>query len=246
MKEGLELLHDLQTKDDLLRDTTNIIKDIPDLIKNIEIERDSKKSIIEDSKKKLDVNLKERKKLEGDILQIKEKISKYKEQMNKSTTNKEYQGFISEIKYEDDKISKVEEGIIEKMLESDEIMQEIRNSEQEYEDIKFEYEKKITDHKSNLEYYIKKNEEELQSRDKIRLKISKTLLKTYDTLFKNKVGKAISSVETEFCGVCNVKLRPQLVNELITTDNLILCENCGRILFKIIKEEEEEEQPESK
>jgi len=246
LKEGLELLHDLQIKDDLLRDTTNIIKDIPELIKEIEIERDSKKSIIEDSKKKLEVNLKERKKLEGDILQIKEKISKYKEQMNKSTTNKEYQGFISEIKYEEDKISKVEEGIIEKMLESDEIMQEIRNSEQEYEGIKFEYEKKITDHKSNLEYYKKKNEDELQSRDKIRLEIPKNLLKTYDALFKNKIGKAISSVETEFCGVCNVKLRPQLINELITTDNLILCENCGRILFKVVKEEEEEEQQESK
>ncbi len=239
MKDGLDLLHDLQLKDDLLREIEGIVNDIPERIKEIEKERDGKKSIIEDSKKKLEINLKERKKFEGDILQIKEKITKYKDQMNKSTTNREYQGFISEIKYEEDKINKVEESIIEKMLESDEIMQEIRDSESEYESIKVEYEKKITDHRSNLKYQIKKKEDELVVKNKLRSEIAKNLLKTYDSLFKNKNGKSISSVETEFCGNCNVKLRPQLLNELITTNNLITCENCGRILFKIIKEEEE-------
>lgn len=240
MKEGLELLHELQEKDDLIRDIEKIILDIPKKIKEVETERDSKKSIIENSKKKLDVNLKERKKFEGDILQIKEKISKYKEQMNKSTTNKEYQGFISEIKYEEDRISTVEENVIEKMLESDEIMQEIRESEKEYQSIKDEYEKKITDHKDNLEYYKKKSDNEIESRDKLRADIDKRLLNIYDALYKKKNGKAISSVETEFCGICNVKLRPQLLNELITTTGIITCENCGRILFKITEEQEKE------
>lgn len=240
MKDGLDLLHDLQLKDDLLREIEGIVNDIPNHIKEIEEERDGKKSIIEDSKKKLEINLKERKKFEGDILQIKEKIIKYKDQMNKSTTNREYQGFISEIKYEEDKINKVEESIIEKMLESDEIMQEIRDSESEYKNIKVEYEKKISDHRSNLEYQLKKKEDEFVVKNKLRSKIPNNLLKTYDSLFKNKNGKSISSVETEFCGNCNVKLRPQLLNELITTNNLITCENCGRILFKVIKEDEEE------
>jgi len=241
LKEGLDLLHELQEEDDLIKDIENIILDIPKKIKEIELERDGKKSIIEDSKKKLDVNLKERKKLEGDILQIKEKISKYKEQMNKSTTNREYQGFISEIKFEEERIGNVEEKVIEKMLESDEIMQEIRESEKEYQSIKDEYEKQITDHKDNLEYYKSKIEKEMKSRDKLRTEIDKKLLNTYDSLYKKKSGKAISSVETEFCGICNVKLRPQLLNELITTTALITCENCGRILFKITAEEEKQE-----
>ena len=245
MKDGLELLHDLQIKDDLLKEIDRIIKEIPERIKEIEQERDGKKIIIENSKKKLEINLKERKKFEGDILQIKDKISKYKDQMNKSTTNKEYQGFISEIKYEENKITKVEESIIEKMLESDDIMQEIRESEKEYEGIKFEYEKKISDHKSNLEYHINKKQKESKICDTLKVDIPKNLLKKYEALYKNKSGKAISSVETEFCGVCNVKLRPQLLSDLISTNNFITCENCGRILFKIIKEDEEENKQDS-
>ena len=46
--------------------------------------------------------------------------------MSKATTNKEYQGFIAEIKYEEDNISTLEEKVIEKMVESDEIENEIR------------------------------------------------------------------------------------------------------------------------
>ena len=56
--------------------------------------------------------MKTREKLEKEILVIREKINKYKEQLNKATTNKEYQGFNAEIKYAQDTISSIEEKII--------------------------------------------------------------------------------------------------------------------------------------
>jgi predicted nucleic acid-binding Zn-ribbon protein len=31
--------------------------------------------------------------------------------------------------------------------------------------------------------------------------------------------------------LCHVRIRPQVLNELLSTHKLILCENCGRILF---------------
>ena len=161
--------------------------------------------------------------------------------MNKSTTNREYQGFISEIKFEEEKIGKVEESIIEKMLESDDIMQEIRESEKEYESIAEEYEKKISDHQDNLKYHQNKKQEETAVRDKLKSSIPEKLIKMHDSLYIKKGGKAISTVETEFCGVCNVKLRPQLLSELITTNSIFMCENCGRVLFKVVEPEETEE-----
>ena len=145
MKEGLELLYTLQIEDDQIKDIEDTIHQIPKKIEKLEQERDSKKNIIENVKKKRDQNVKQREQLEKDIQLIKEKINKYKEQMNKSTTNKEYQGFIAEIKYEEERIASVEENIIKRMLEFDEIMDEIRERENDFNKIADEYNIKIKD-----------------------------------------------------------------------------------------------------
>lgn len=243
MKEGLELLYALQQHDDQIIELQGLIKEIPASIKKMEDERDGKASIIESTKAKLNANIKDREKLEKEILQLREKIHKYKDQLNKATTNKEYQGFLAEIKFEENAISGVEEKIIEKMLESDEIMTEIRCNESEFAQIVTDYNGKIKDMTANLDYHRKKIEQLAAERSKMRGKIAANLLRIYDKIFTNKGGKAISFVETDFCGVCNVKIRPQRLNELILSDQMFTCESCGRVLYKSPIEAEEEELP---
>lgn len=241
MKKGLDLLYVLQLKDNKINKIEDNIEEIPQTIKKLENERDEKAKIIEETKNKLSENIKIREKLEKEILLLKEKINKYKEQMSKATTNKEYQGFTTEIKYEEDNIASTEEKIIEKMVESDEIMNEIRNSENEFKKISKNYNTKIKDLNSNLDYNKSNLSEEQKNKSKLRTKISDKLLKIYDNLFKKKTGKAVSYVEAEFCGICNVKIRPQLLSELISTNDLFICENCGRILFTKTEKDKKDE-----
>lgn len=239
MKKDLELLYSLQFQDDQLKEIEDLIKEIPLRIKSLEDERDSKIYMIETTKKKLDENRKNREKLEKEILLIKEKIKKYQDQMLKATTNKEYQGFTAEIKFERDNISQVEEHIIEKMLESDEIMNELRGNESAFNLIADSYNQQITELKGHAEFNRKKFSEQEQKRAELRKTIPQNLLRIYDNLFKNKGKKAVSFVETDFCGVCNVKIRPQIMSILISTDTMILCESCGRILYKKVIEEKD-------
>lgn len=246
MKDGLDILYELQQKDDQIKEIENLIKEIPRDIKKLEEERDGKVSIIEAAKNKLQDNVKDREKLEKEILAVKEKINKYKDQMSRATTNKEYQGFMTEIKYEESNISAIEEKIIEKMLESDEIMTEIRESETEFNQIAHEYNKKIEDFKTTLTYNKSKLAEELKAKEAIRTKISANLLRIYDNLFNKMGGKSVSFVETDFCSVCNVKIRPQRLNELISTNELFKCENCERILYIKIEEADDVTNPDSK
>jgi predicted nucleic acid-binding Zn-ribbon protein len=240
LKEGLELLYLLQQFDDRIRDIEKTIIEIPETIAQLESERDSKKHIIENAKSRRNDNVKQREQLENQILQIREKIKKYREQMNKCTTNKEYQGFINEIQFEESKISEVEEDIIQRMLEFDEIMDEIRESELEFKKIADEYNQRIKELNNHLDFNKSKLNEETANKTELRKKIPENLLRTYDSLSEKKNGKVISIVETEFCGICNIKIRPQLLNEIISTNNLFICENCGRILVKIIRDEEPE------
>lgn len=242
MKEGLEQLYALQRLDNKIRELENSSKEIPSAIKKLEDERDGKVSIIESTKEKLNKNVKEREKLEKEILLVKEKINKYKDQMSKATTNKEYQGFMAEIKYEEDNIASIEEKVIEKMLETDEIMAEIRQSEEEFNAISGEYNKKIDELNQSLAANRKKAEEIIKERNQMKSSISPRYTKMYDGLAAKKAGVAVSPVETEFCGVCNVKIRPQRVSELITSDEISFCESCGRILYKLPEVVKEDEQ----
>ena len=240
MKEGLEKLYALQQLDDKIKDLENSLKTIPEAVKKMEEERDGKNTIIENTRIKIKENIKEREKFEKEILLVKEKIKKYKEQMSKATTNKEYQGFIAEIKFEEDNIASIEEKIIEKMVESDEIMNEVRQSEAEYKRIADEYNKKIADLKSLVEYNKAKVVEIKHEKVTHRASLPPKLVQMYDHISGKRYGKAVSLVETEFCGVCNVKIRPQRFNELVASQSICICESCGRILYKKIEVQKEE------
>ncbi len=240
MKEGLDILYALQQKDDQLKEIEAIIREIPLKIKELEDERDSRSDMIEKAKKKLNHNSEERKKLEREIAAIRDKIGKYKEQMKKVTTNKEYQGFSNEIKFEEANIVGVEEKIIEKMIESDEIMGMIREAEGEFKKIAETYNQQIKDMRSNLDYHKNKLAEETQNKKEMRTRVDPKLLKAYDNLYAKKAGKVVSYVHTDFCGVCNIKIRPQVLSEMIISNDVLVCESCGRILFKKIVDEVEE------
>jgi uncharacterized protein len=240
LKEGLDILYALQQKDDQLKEIATVIQEIPLQIKALEDERDSRSQMIENAKKKLQANIDERKKFERDIGAIKEKISKYKDQMKKVTTNKEYQGISNEIKFEEANITGVEEKIIEKMVEADEIMGGIRETEREFTKIAAEYNLKIKELHDYLEYHKNKLNEETNNKKELRAKVAANLLKAYDNLFAKKAGKVVSFVQSDFCGVCNIKIRPQVLSELILSNDVMICESCGRILFKLIAEEPEE------
>jgi hypothetical protein len=240
LKEGLDILYALQQKDDQLKEIENVIKEVPLQIKGLEAERDARSEMIENAKKKLQSNIEDRKKLERDIAAIKDKISRYKEQMKKVTTNKEYQGISNEIKFEETNIIAVEEKVIEKMVEADEIMGIIRETESEFNKIAAEYNQKIKDLHSYMDYHTNKLNEETNNKKELRSKVATNLLKAYDNLFVKKAGKVVSFVTSDFCGVCNIKIRPQVLSELVISNDVLICESCGRILFKQIAGEDEE------
>jgi len=45
-------------------------------------------------------------------------------------------------------------------------------------------------------------------------------------------GVALSPIkDDDFCSLCQMRVRPQMLNELMEMKQVILCEACGRILY---------------
>ena len=53
----------------------------------------------------------------------------------------------------------------------------------------------------------------------------------FENMARQRKGIAVSEVRAGRCGACQVRLRPQLQNEVRRNDALRRCESCQRILY---------------
>lgn len=73
---------------------------------------------------------------------------------------------------------------------------------------------------------------EYQGKDKnLRKIVDPSLLSKYDRIKQGKKGLAVVECREGVCKGCHMHIQPQLYNELVRGDRLIICPSCQRILF---------------
>jgi len=77
---------------------------------------------------------------------------------------------------------------------------------------------------SALESYLKERKE-------IETSISSDLLPRYERVRKARGGIAVAAARNEVCEICQVRIRPQVFQEIRRNDQIIACDACQRILY---------------
>ena len=226
-----EKLINLQKLDKEITDVSLFLENIPSKIEEINKKIETSSQIVTLAKEKMTQNQKKRRDLEAAVKDIKEQISKYNRQLNEVKTNKEYSILLKEIEEAKQKDNDMEEEIISEMLSADEIEDEIKTASQKYS----EAEEKFSKEKDVLQQEKKKFETKKdklnQKKEKLVPKIPSDQVNLYLKIYKRNSGIALSPVKEEFCSLCHLRIRPQVINELKGKEKIILCENCGRILY---------------
>lgn len=235
MEIDFKKLIELQELDDKIRDVSLFLENLPSRIQEIDRRIETSIEIVNRTKEKLSQNQKRRRQLEADVQDNKTQIEKYRRQLGGVKTNKEYSTLLKEIENSTHLIEEKEELILEEMLTADEIENEIRTAEKEAEETKSYFLKQ----KTELEQTGKEKEAERRDlsakKDAMIPSIPKDQINPYTTIFKKMGGIALSPVTDDFCSMCQIRIRPQVLNELIAGNTVILCENCGRILYWVQK-----------
>jgi len=121
------------------------------------------------------------------------------------------------------------------MLEADDIEVKIKEAVQEANKIQQELTKKkegLAQKKREIE---EKKAQLLQEKEALLPKIPTDQINLYSKIYQKNSGMALSPVNDEFCSMCHMRIRPQMLNELKAQNKIILCENCGRILYWVKK-----------
>jgi uncharacterized protein len=233
----------LQNVDFEINSISTLLEAIPFRLDAIDQQIKTATDVVSQAKEKLVANQKKRRDLEGKVKDIKVQIAKFKRQLNEVKTNKEYTSFLKEIEESQQKVDGIEEETLNEMIAADEIEKEIKaaNQRQAEEESRLKKEKEtISQDQKVLE---EKKEILTKERQSLTPQIPPDQLRLYLRISKKMNGIGMSPVTDDFCSLCQMRIRPQLLNELMEMKKIILCEACGRILFwqKPHDQDEEEE-----
>jgi predicted nucleic acid-binding Zn-ribbon protein len=231
--EGLELkrLIELQDIEARIKELSRQVEEAPLEVDRLDLELEEDHNVVTSASEAIGDSSKRRKRLEGEVEDLRAKLSHFKDRLMEVKTNTEYQAMLHEISYVEKQIEGKEDQILEQMIESDELNQRLRQAEK---DLKVR-ESEITERKKELERLMSVSASQLedlhQSLMQLKNEISDSVLDRYQRIADARNGMAMAAVVNRSCAGCHVRLRPQLLAEIRTGRRLILCENCSRILY---------------
>ena len=146
-------------------------------------------------------------------------------------TNKELWAIQSQISTAENEIQTLEEQILERMLDGDELAEELTKAKTAIELEQNEVSKerdRLEKERSQLQAQIDQH-----ATDRLALvaEIPGPAIALFDTLSRGRKGIAVGEAGDGRCSECLVRLRPQLYNEVRRNSSLLQCESCQRILY---------------
>jgi predicted nucleic acid-binding Zn-ribbon protein len=238
-----DLIIELQRLDTEIHNSALVLEGIPRLTQDIDKKIQAGSKHFADAKDKMSQNQKKRRELETEVKDIKVQIGKYKRQLNEVKTNKEYTSLLKEIEESQHKVDSLEEAIIAEMLAADDVEEEIKTAlhRQGQDEESLKKEKLVLDEK------MRETEAKFaalnKDREALLPRIPREQMMLYEAILQKKGGTALSPVTGDFCATCHMRVRPQMLNEIRDKVKVILCENCGRILYWTTKSEPVKPEP---
>jgi uncharacterized protein len=233
MHPDLKLAIELQVVEKEIARVSAEIAYLPRHIKEIESKLAGALRQLDADRQALAENQKERRKFDGDISLIQQKISKYKGQIFEVKTNEQYKALQHEIEYAEGEIKKIEDRILERMVVAEELEGRVKEAEKRLAVEKAEVEKEKTETTARTRADEEQLAELKARREDLRSRMSPQVLREFDRVFKGRKGIAVSEVRDSTCTECNVRLRPQIFQEVKNNPEIKQCENCYRMLCYI-------------
>jgi len=221
----------LQDIESELRRIDRKVREAPEEIEKLKAQMEDERKIVRVAEDSISRSMARRKQLEKDVEEAKLRLSNLKTRLMEVKTNTEYQAMLHDIEFAEHTITEKEDGILEEMLNSDQLNEQLREAQKEYAQI----ESQLKAQQSELQVFVEqskiKRNELIAEMGALEREIPPEFLDRYRRIAAVRNGKALAPVIDNCCHGCHVRLRPQLYAEIIAGRDIILCENCNRILY---------------
>jgi uncharacterized protein len=229
--QNIDVLKKAQQLDSEIHHAHVRLEEIPSQRAQLKSELELEKTHLNDLEKSLkDIQVKQKEK-ELELGQKEMQIKKLDGQLSQVKTNKEYAALQQEIASLKADNSVLEEGIIHIMDEVDAAKEETRKEKEKLVSVTKSFQERdneIAAQEKTLQGRLGDLEKQ---REESVAQLPPDLRELYNRIASKKQGVALAAVHGENCAACQMKLRPQLINEVRLGEQIIVCENCSRILY---------------
>lgn len=231
MGNQIELLVDLQTLDQELRERNETIETLRRQVADIESELQEQRKTLEAvraERAELDAR---RRDLEGTLDSEGSKMKDRRMRLNRIRNEKEASAVRREIEVGKEENQKIEDDLMACL----EALEGIGAREGELQSAFSTLEQRHAEQQAKAGAEIQALssglEQARQRRDQLAAGIEADLRRKYETIFHRRRGVAVVEVRGGVCQGCHMRVAPQLYNEIQRNQRVIVCPNCHRILY---------------
>jgi hypothetical protein len=229
----LKTVLELQRIDSRIVELTAQIESLPTQIRELQKQIEEFLHAHEEHKHRLAENQKERRTLEADIKEIRELISRHKDQLYQVKTNEQYRAMLKEIEHEETRMRQMEDQLLEKMIEAEDLGKLVQEAAARVESEKARVAAAVRQLEDEQREDAEEKQRLLVRRQELEAALSREVASLYERVRKARRGVAVAEAREGLCTACNVLLRPQVYNQVRTNTAVITCDNCDRIIYYV-------------
>jgi uncharacterized protein len=229
----LERLIRLQALDTRAADARKAQVTIPETQRALDQKLEGARSAVAAAGERQAANQADRRALEKDLAALNTRLSRYKDQLMEVKTNREYTAMQHEIETAQGEVKRLEDQMLERMLEADELAAAVKNAEANLKAA----ERQIAQERVALDGQLAEEATALDAatseREAVVAELPAAVVNTYETLLKGRKGIAVCAAKDERCSQCQVRLRPQVFVHVRQNSGIVQCDSCQRILYYV-------------
>ena len=231
MNADLERLITLQRLDSAAEAARRRLADEPEHEKALEVRLETARQHVAVAKEALAESQTARRALEKDVALHQGRLSKFRDQVAAVKTNVEYQAMQKEIGFAQGEVKAIEDKVLERMLEADDLTAAVKRTEAE---LAAEQKAVDADRRSTAAEHVEllaAVERTAAERAALVASLDKQILALFEAVARKRNGIAVAEARGGVCTICHVRLRPQVFNSVRRNDSIMQCDHCNRILF---------------
>jgi len=228
----LSQLIELQELDVEIQRTAERLAKIPEERDRTESEFKQQAAEFLDLKSKHEQTLDERRQLEAELATTQQNHEKFERDKTRVQNEKEYTAVLREIDSAKKHIANLETDILKRMEEVETLDAELAKRAPDVERMRAEVDVSLAALDKEHEEAIRILREFAERRKALASQMAGPLFSTYERMSRLGRGQALSEVRSNgICAACRVRVRPKIFSDVRKGEQLIICENCGRILY---------------
>lgn len=232
MSSELGKLIELQKTDTNIRKLKKAVESAEQRRASIEQEFERHASSIREIQGRRDAAQAGRADLEKQIAENKTYLTRADRNLKGSQNQKEYETAMRETDALQKQISALETQVLERMSETEEVERVLAERSDEINSLETNRSAALADFDKELAANRKEFEAETAKRHEVFITLPPQMASVYNRLAqRSRDGIAVAEVVGGSCSACFMKLRPQMQVELKTSDRIMTCESCTRILY---------------